>query len=257
MAKVQRGCGTVDPDEIARFEAMAEAWWDPEGEFRPLHRMNPCRLAYSVDQIMAQHGRDPRARRPFVGLRLLDIGCGGGLLAEPMARLGAEVVGADASGRNIAVARLHAERMGLSIDYRTATAEALVEAGEGFDAVLNMEVVEHVSEPQAYLDACARLVRPGGIMIVSTINRNAKSWAFAIVGAEHVLRWLPRGTHRWSKFVTPEELFAMLSGAGLQPVDRTGIVFDPFGPTWRLSERDLDVNYVVAALRPHGVGKGL
>jgi 2-polyprenyl-6-hydroxyphenyl methylase/3-demethylubiquinone-9 3-methyltransferase len=172
-----------------------------------------------------------------------------------MARLGAEVVGVDASTRNIAVARAHAEAMGLVIDYRATTAEALASevlagADEGFDAVLNMEVIEHVAEPQAYLDACAQLLRPGGIMLVSTINRNAKSWAMAIVGAEHVLRWLPRGTHRWSKFVTPDELFAMLAKAGLEPVDRKGMVFDPLRWTWRLSERDLDVNYVTAAVRP-------
>ncbi len=250
MAEAERSRGTVDPAEVARFEALAEAWWDPDGEFRPLHRMNPCRLGYIVEQVLAQHGRDPRARRALEGLRLLDIGCGGGLLAEPMARLGAEVVGADAAERNVAVARLHAERMGLAIDYRATTAEALAAAGEGFDVVLAMEVIEHVAAPQAFLDACSALLRPGGIAIVSTINRNPKSWAMAIVGAEHVLRWLPRGTHRWSKFVTPDELFAMLSGAGLQPVDRKGMVFDPLRWTWRLSERDLDVNYVAAAVQP-------
>ena len=250
MAEAERSSGTVDPAEIARFEAMAEAWWDPAGPFRPLHRMNPCRLGYIVDQVTAQHGRDPRSRRPLAGLRVLDIGCGGGLLCEPIARLGAEVVGADASERNVAVARAHARQMGLQIDYRAATAEALAAAGEGFDAVLNMEVVEHVADPQAYLDACASLLRPGGIILTSTINRNAKSWAFAILGAEHVLRWLPRGTHRWSRFVTPDELFAMLSRAGLEPVDRKGMVFDPLGWTWRLSGRDLDVNYVTAAVKP-------
>jgi 2-polyprenyl-6-hydroxyphenyl methylase / 3-demethylubiquinone-9 3-methyltransferase len=250
MAEAERRRGTVDPAEIARFDALAEAWWDPDGEFRPLHRMNPCRLGYIVDQVMAQHGRDPRARMPFAGLRLLDIGCGGGLLSEPMARLGAEVVGADASERNIAVARLHAGQMGLSIDYRATTAEALAAAGEGFDVVLAMEVIEHVAEPQTFLDACARMLRPGGIMVASTLNRNPKSWAMAIVGAERILRWLPRGTHEWSKFVTPDELFAMLSGAGLQPVDRKGMVFDPLRWGWRLSERDLDVNYVTAAVRP-------
>ena len=250
MAEAERSSGTVDPAEIARFEAMAEAWWDPAGPFRPLHRMNPCRLGYVVDQVTAQHGRDPRSRRPLAGLRVLDIGCGGGLLCEPMARLGAEVVGADASERNIAVAQAHARQMELEIDYRAATAEALAAAGEGFDAVLNMEVVEHVADPQAYLDACASLLRPGGIILTSTINRNAKSWAFAILGAEHVLRWLPRGTHQWSRFVRPDELFAMLSRAGLEPVDRKGMVFDPLGWTWRLSGRDLDVNYVTAAVKP-------
>ncbi len=250
MAEAERVSGTVDPAEIARFEAMADEWWDPDGKFRPLHRMNACRLGYVVDQVMAQHGRDPRSRGAFAGLRVLDIGCGGGLLSEPMARLGAEVVGADASDRNVAVARAHARQMELEIDYRATTAEALAAAGERFDAVLNMEVVEHVTERQAYLDACARLLHPGGIMITSTINRNAKSWAFAIVGAEHVLRWLPRGTHQWSKFLTPDELFGMLAKAGLQPVDRKGFVFDPLGWGWRISERDLDVNYVTAAVQP-------
>ncbi len=166
-----------------------------------------------------------------------------------MARLGAEVIGADAAERNVAVARRHAERMGLAIDYRATTAEALVAAGEGFDVVLAMEVIEHVAEPQAFLDACAALMRPGAIAMVSTINRNPKSWAMAILGAEHVLRWLPRGTHQWSRFVTPDELFAMLSRAGLEPVDRKGMIFDPLRWDWRLSERDLDVNYVVAAVR--------
>lgn len=250
MAEAERATGTVDPAEIARFEAMAESWWDPDGPFRPLHMLNPCRLGYVVDQIMAQHGRNPRLRRPFEGLRILDIGCGGGLLTEPMARLGAEVVGADASERNIAVARLHAGQSGLEVDYRATTAEALAAAGERFDAVLNLEVIEHVADPQGFLDACARLVKPGGIMLTSTINRTAKSWLMAIVGAERVLRWLPPGTHDWSRFVTPDELFAMLGRAGLQPVDRRGFVFDPLGWRWRLSDSDLDVNYVTAAVQP-------
>jgi len=228
---------------------MAEEWWDPNGKFRPLHMMTPCRLGYAVAQIAAQHGRDPKTLRPFEGLRILDIGCGGGLLSEPMARLGAEVVGADAGERNVAIARLHAEGMGLEIDYRATTAEALLAAGESFDAVLNMEVVEHVPDPQAYLDACAALVRPGGLMVSSTINRNPKSWLLAIVGAEHVLRWLPRGTHDWAKFITPAELEAMLARAGLEPVDAKGFVFNPLSWEWRISDRDLAVNYVSTAVR--------
>lgn len=239
----------ADPAEIAKFEAMAEEWWDPEGKFRPLHMLNPCRLAYAVAQIAAEHGRDSQARRPFEGLRLLDIGCGGGLLSEPMARLGAEVVGADAAERNIAVARLHAARMGLAIDYRASTAEALAAAGESFDAVLNMEVVEHVPDPAAYIDACAGLVRPGGVMLVSTINRTARSYLLAIVGAERVLRWLPPGSHDWRRFVTPGELEAMLAGAGLEPVDAKGFVFNPLAREWRLSAGDLAVNYVITAVR--------
>ncbi len=240
----------VDAAEIAKFEAMAEEWWDPEGKFRPLHRMNPCRLAYAVAQIAAEHGRDTDAPRPFAGLRILDIGCGGGLLAEPMARLGAEVVGADASERNVAVARLHAERAGLGIDYRATTAEALAAAGETFDAILNMEVVEHVPEPPAYIAACAALMRPGAVIVTSTINRTLRSYALAIVAAERVLRWLPRGTHDWRRFVTPAELEAMLAAAGLAPVDAKGFVFDPLARDWRVSPRDLAVNYVATAVRP-------
>jgi 2-polyprenyl-6-hydroxyphenyl methylase / 3-demethylubiquinone-9 3-methyltransferase len=242
--------GTVDAAEIAKFEAMAAEWWNPEGKFKPLHMLNPTRLDYVIDQIAAEFGRDPRAERPFAGLRLLDIGCGGGLLCEPMARLGAEVVGADAAARNIPVARLHAEASGLAIDYRHTTAEALAEAGELFDVVLNMEVVEHVADPLAYLTACRRLMKPGGLMIASTINRNPKSFAMAIVGAEWVMRWLPRGTHDWSKFITPDELFDLLRRAGLEPVDRKGMVFDPLGWSWSLSARDLSVNYVTASIRP-------
>ncbi|WP_249041890.1 bifunctional 2-polyprenyl-6-hydroxyphenol methylase/3-demethylubiquinol 3-O-methyltransferase UbiG [Oceanicella actignis] len=241
---------TVDPAEVAKFEAMAAEWWDPNGKFKPLHMLNPCRLDYAVAQIAAQHGRDPDAPRPFEGLRILDIGCGGGLLSEPMARLGAQVVGADAAERNIPVARLHARRMGLEIDYRHTTAEALAEAGERFDAILNMEVVEHVPDPQAYLDACATLLRPGGVMICSTINRNPKSFLFAIIGAEHVMRWLPRGTHEWSRFITPDELAAHLARAGLRLVDRKGFVFDPLRWSWSISARDLSVNYVTASVKP-------
>jgi 2-polyprenyl-6-hydroxyphenyl methylase / 3-demethylubiquinone-9 3-methyltransferase len=242
--------GSVDAGEVAKFEAMAAEWWDPDGKFRPLHMLNPCRLDYIVDQVAAEFGRDPKADRPFAGLRLLDIGCGGGLLAEPMARLGAEVVGVDAAARNIPVARLHAEQSGLGIDYRVGTAEALAASGERFDVVLNMEVVEHVADPAAYLAACRELLRPGGLMICSTINRSAKSWLFAIVGAEHVLRWLPKGTHDWRRFIRPAELEALLRGAGLAPVDARGFVFDPLDWNWRLSDRDLSVNYVTASLRP-------
>lgn len=249
MTQVDERTITVDPSEIAKFEAMAEEWWDPEGKFKPLHMLNPCRLDYIVAQTAAQHGREANGVRAFEGLRILDIGCGGGLLCEPMARLGAEVIGADAAARNIPVARIHAGKMGLDIDYRHTTAEALAEAGETFDAVLNMEVVEHVADPQAYLDACSALVRPGGIHICSTINRNPKSYMMAIIGAEHVMRWLPKGTHEWSKFITPDELFEMLRKAGLDPVDRKGFVFNPIGWSWSLSARDLSVNYVTAAVK--------
>ena len=241
---------TVDPDEIAKFEAMAAEWWDPNGKFKPLHMLNPCRLDYITSQISAEFGRDLSDAAPFEGLRILDIGCGGGLLCEPMARLGATVVGADAAERNIPVAQLHAEQSGLEIDYRHTTAEAMADAGEQFDVVLNMEVVEHVADPLSYLSACRDLLVPGGLHLCSTINRNPKSFAMAIVGAEWVMRWLPKGTHEWSKFITPDELFALLEEAGLDPVDRKGFVFNPVLWTWSLSDRDLSVNYVTASLRP-------
>lgn len=240
---------TVDAAEIAKFEAMAAEWWDPQGKFRPLHQMNPCRLDYITTQIAAEFDRDLSAPAPFAGLRILDIGCGGGLLSEPMARLGADVTGADAAGRNIAVAQLHAEQSGLAIDYRATTAESLAAEGERFDIVLNMEVVEHVSAPPAFLAACRDLLKPGGLMVCSTLNRTAKSFAMAIVGAEWVMRWLPRGTHDWARFITPDELFALIRGAGLDPVDRSGMVFDPRSWSWRLSPRDLSVNYVTASVR--------
>ncbi|GAA6147135.1 bifunctional 3-demethylubiquinone 3-O-methyltransferase/2-octaprenyl-6-hydroxy phenol methylase [Pseudooceanicola nitratireducens] len=241
--------GTIDPAEVAKFEAMAADWWNPDGKFKPLHMLNPTRLDYITTQIAAEYGRDLSADRPFEGLRILDIGCGGGLLCEPMARLGATIVGADAAERNIPVARIHAEQSGLTIDYRHTTAEALAAAGEQFDAVLNMEVVEHVADPLAYLTACHDLLKPGGIHICSTINRNPKSFAMAIVGAEYVMRWLPKGTHDWNKFITPDELFDLLRNAGLEPVDRKGFTFNPISWQWRLSDRDLSVNYVTASLR--------
>ncbi len=241
---------TVDAAEVAKFEAMAAEWWDPEGKFKPLHMMNPCRLDYINAQIAAEFGRDLRLAKPFNGLRILDIGCGGGLLSEPMARLGASVLGADAAERNIPVASVHAAQSGLEIDYRHTTAEALASAGEQFDVVLNMEVVEHVADPAAYLAACRALLRPGGLMICSTLNRTAKSYLYAIVGAEQVMRWLPKGTHEWKKFITPEELYALIAGAGLTPVDRKGMVFNFARWDWSLSARDLSVNYVTASVKP-------
>jgi len=240
---------TIDPAEVAKFEAMAAEWWDTEGKFKPLHLMNPCRLDYITSQIAAEFDRDLTQALPFAGLRILDIGCGGGLLSEPMARLGAEVVGADAAPRNIPVAQIHAAQSGLSIDYRHTTAEAMAEAGQQFDVVLNMEVVEHVADPLGYLTACQQLLRPGGLMICSTLNRNAKSFAMAIIGAEWVMRWLPKGTHDWAKFITPDELYALITGAGLEPVDRKGMVFNPISWKWSVSARDLSVNYVTASVK--------
>jgi 2-polyprenyl-6-hydroxyphenyl methylase/3-demethylubiquinone-9 3-methyltransferase len=240
---------TIDAAEVAKFEAMAAEWWDPNGKFKPLHQMNPCRLHYITSQISAEFDRNLTQPHPFAGLRILDIGCGGGLLSEPMARLGATVVGADAAERNIPIAQLHAEQSGLTIDYRNTTAEALAEAGEQFDIVLNMEVVEHVADPLAYLTACQHLLKPGGLMICSTLNRNAKSFAMAIVGAEWVMRWLPKGTHDWQKFITPEELYDLIRRSGLTPVDRKGMVFNPVSWAWSLSDRDLSVNYVTASVK--------
>lgn len=240
---------TVDPVEVAKFEDMAAEWWDPIGKFKPLHMLNPCRLDYITTQIASEFDRDIKAEKPFAGLRILDIGCGGGLLSEPMARLGADVVGADAAARNIPVAAIHAQQSGLDIDYRHTTAEDMAAAGELFDAVLNMEVVEHVADPLAYLTACQHLLRPGGLHICSTINRNPKSFTMAIVGAEYVMRWLPKGTHEWSKFITPDELYDLLRQAGLDPVDLTGFVFNPISWSWSLSDRDLSVNYVTASLK--------
>ncbi|MEP5731686.1 MAG: bifunctional 2-polyprenyl-6-hydroxyphenol methylase/3-demethylubiquinol 3-O-methyltransferase UbiG [Sulfitobacter sp.] len=240
---------TVDEGEIAKFEAMAAEWWDLNGKFKPLHMLNPCRLDYITGQIAGEFDRNLASDAPFKGLRILDIGCGGGLLAEPMARLGADVVGADAAAGNIPVAQVHAEQSGLKIDYRHTTAEAMAAAGEQFDVVLNMEVVEHVASPRDFLRACRDLLKPGGLHVCSTINRNPKSYMMAIVGAEHIMRWLPKGTHEWSKFITPDELFDLLRGAGLEPVDRKGFVFNPIAWSWKLSSRDLSVNYVTASLK--------
>lgn len=241
---------SVDPAEVAKFEAMAAEWWDVNGKFRPLHMMNPVRLDYINRQIATEFGRDMTGQRPFSGLRILDIGCGGGLLSEPMARLGADVTGADAAERNIPVARLHAEQSGLTIDYRHTTAEALAAAGEAFDVVLAMEIVEHVADPQEFVRTCHDLLKPGGLMVMSTLNRSTRSFLAAIVGAEWIMRWLPKGTHDWAKFIRPEELLAKIEGAGLTPVDSKGFVFNPVSWQWSISDSDLSVNYVMAAIRP-------
>lgn len=237
---------TINPEEVAKFTAMAEQWWDPKGKFKPLHKFNPVRLSYIRDKVLAHFGRDGTKRRPLEGLRLLDIGCGGGLLCEPMTRLGATVVGADAAERNIHIARLHAEQSGLEIDYRATSAETLAAAGEKFDIVLNMEVVEHVDNVPLYMKSVADLVAPGGLLFTATINRTLRAYAFAIVGAEQVLRWLPRGTHDYAKFLTPEEISALVSRNGLSVTEKTGVVFHPLADEWRLS-RDTGINYMVLA----------
>ena len=240
---------TINDAEIAKFTAMAEEWWDPKGKFKPLHKFNPVRLAYIRDQLIAHFGRDGSVMRPLEGLRIVDIGCGGGLLCEPLTRLGATVTGVDAAERNIAIAKIHAEKSGLSIDYRVTTSEALVAAGESYDVVLNMEVVEHVDNVPLYMKSCADLVAPGGLMFTATLNRTARAFALAVVGAEYVLGWLPKGTHDWKKFLTPEEIKALITRNGLRVTDQTGVVYHPLADDWRKS-RDMAINYMVMAQRP-------
>jgi 2-polyprenyl-6-hydroxyphenyl methylase/3-demethylubiquinone-9 3-methyltransferase len=242
--------GTVDPAEIERFSRIADEWWDPAGKFAPLHRFNPVRLGFVRDEICNRFGRDARQPAPLGGLRILDIGCGGGLISEPMARLGAKVTGVDAAARNVAVARLHAERMRLAIDYRHATAEELRAAGDTFDAVLALEVVEHVADVGLFLECCAALVRPGGILVMATLNRTTKAFALAIVGAEYVLRWLPRGTHDWRKFVKPSEAVRALRSNGLDVSELCGVAYNPLTGAWSLAPDDLDVNYMLVAGKP-------
>lgn len=239
---------SIDPDEVAKFAAMAETWWDPAGKFAPLHKFNPVRLRFIRETAAAHFGRGAKSLKPFEGLTLLDIGCGGGLLSEPMARLGFAVTGADASEKNVKIASAHAEATGLSIDYRIATAETLEEEGLRFDVVLNMEVVEHVADLKAYLDACTKLVKPGGLMFVATLNKTLKSLALAKFGAEYVLRWVPPGTHDWNRFVEPERLRALLEESGLKVLKTQGVAFDPIAWDWQLSS-DTDVNYMVVAER--------
>ncbi len=244
---------TASPDEIARFTAIAEAWWDPDGDFRPLHQLNPVRLEFIRDRVCRHFGRDPLADKPLRELNVIDIGCGGGLLAEPMRRLGGTVTGIDAGRENIEVARLHAEQTGLDIDYRHRLPEDLCLEGEGsekgrYDIVLNMEVVEHVADLEAFLAASATLLKPGGVMALSTLNRTLKSLALAKVGAEYLLRWLKPGTHDWRKFVRPSELAAGLQRHGVEITDLRGMSYDPFGANWRLSN-DLAVNYLAFGVK--------
>jgi 2-polyprenyl-6-hydroxyphenyl methylase / 3-demethylubiquinone-9 3-methyltransferase len=250
MAGNTRGgrASTVDEAEVTRFSALAAQWWDPRGKMAVLHKFNPVRLGFIKEAACRHFGRDDKRLDALTGLRILDIGCGGGILSEPLARLGAAVVGADPSQANIAAAQLHAADAGVSVDYRATTAEALADEGERFDLVLAMEVVEHVADLDLFIRRCTEMVRPGGLMITATLNRTLKSFALAIVGAEYVLRWLPRGTHQWEKFVTPDELAAALERHGLAVVDETGVIYDLLADRWRLSS-DMDVNYMVVAER--------
>jgi 2-polyprenyl-6-hydroxyphenyl methylase/3-demethylubiquinone-9 3-methyltransferase len=239
---------SIDAAEVAKFSALAEEWWDPHGRFAPLHKFNPVRLGFIRDVAAAHFGRDPRTLAPFRGLTLLDIGCGGGLLSEPMARLGFAVLGADASPRNVKTAAAHAAASGIAVDYRVISAEALAAAGLTFDVVLNMEVVEHVADLPCYLAACAHLIKPGGLMFVATLNKTLKALALAKIGAEYVLGWLPRGTHDWNRFIPPNDLKTTLEEAGLSILETQGVSFDPLNWDWKLSA-DVDVNYMIVAKR--------
>jgi 2-polyprenyl-6-hydroxyphenyl methylase/3-demethylubiquinone-9 3-methyltransferase len=236
---------TVDPAEIERFSRIAGEWWDPAGKFAPLHRLNPLRIGYIRDRAAQHWQRDPLSGAPLQGLSLLDIGCGGGLLSEPMARLGAQVTGVDAAARNIRVATQHAGKQGLDIDYRQGTAEALAETGTQFDIVLALEIVEHVADVELFLKSCGRMVKPGGLLFLSTLNRTAKAWALAIAGGEYILRWLPRGTHDWKKFLKPSEVVSGLRDGGIEAQEIVGVVYSPLSRAWSLSKGDLDVNYML------------
>jgi 2-polyprenyl-6-hydroxyphenyl methylase/3-demethylubiquinone-9 3-methyltransferase len=240
---------SIDPGEAAKFARLADTWWDPSGPMRPLHRLNPTRLRFVRDRVCAHFGRDMLASRPLDGLGVIDIGCGGGLIAEPLARMGARVTGIDAAVENIEVALRHSAVSGLSIDYRAASAEELAAAGVRYDVVLALEVVEHVADVASFLSAVAMLVRPGGIAVLATLNRTAKSFALAIVGAEYVLNWLPRGTHDWNRFMRPSELTAHLRREGLAVVGLKGLTYAPFTDEWRECD-DLGVNYMALAVKP-------
>ncbi len=240
---------SVDPAEIERFAALADRWWDPNGTFRPLHALNPVRIAYVRDALIAAHDRDATSLRPLVGLRLLDVGCGGGLMAEPLCRLGAEVVAIDAADRNVQAAQHHAAEQGLTIDYRHGTAEALAADGERFDAVLALEVVEHVADLDAFVAACGALLEPGGSLFVATLNRTLAAYALAVVAAERILGWLPVGTHDWSRFVRPADMVRLLRRCDLGVTDMSGVTYNPLARRWSLS-RNLSVNYMVCARKP-------
>ena len=254
MASKKAHATSIDSAEVERFSRYGADWWDPRGPMATLHKFNPVRLGYIRDQAAEHFDRDAKKLDCLKGLRMLDIGCGGGILSEPLARLGAQMVGADPAEENIAVASAHAVASGVTVDYRATTAEDLAAAGERFDVVLAMEVVEHVVDVEAFVATCASMVKPGGLMIAATLNRTLKSFALAIVGAEYVLRWLPRGTHQWDKFVTPTELESAFERAGLQVIGERGVIYNPFADRWQLSS-DMDVNYMLAAENPQDKAK--
>lgn len=239
---------SVDADEVAFFARISAEWWNPNGPFRPLHELNPCRISYIRDLITKHHTLDNDNAKPLEGLRILDIGCGGGLICEPLTRLGATMIGVDATQKNIGVASLHAEQMGLKIDYRHTTAEDLAQTGEQFDAIINMEVVEHVADLGVYLGSCRKLLKPEGIMLVSTLNRTLKSLLLAKIGAEYILRWLPIGAHDWNKFLRPDELEAALKTAGFEMNDLAGMNYNPLTRRWKLNANDFAINYAVSAV---------
>ncbi|MCD1634116.1 bifunctional 2-polyprenyl-6-hydroxyphenol methylase/3-demethylubiquinol 3-O-methyltransferase UbiG [Martelella mediterranea] len=243
------GKTTIDDAQVEWFSKMAAEWWNPHGKFKPLHKFNPVRISYIREKACGHFGRDEKLARPLEGLRVLDVGCGGGLLSEPMARMGASVVGIDPAEKNIGIARTHAAESGAPVDYRAVTAEKLAEEGESFDIVLNMEVVEHVADVDFFLTTCASLVKPGGMMFVATINRTLKAGALAIFAAERVLRWLPPGTHQYEKLVRPEEIETPLKASGMTPVERQGVFYSPLTDSWNRS-KDTDVNYMVLAVKP-------
>jgi 2-polyprenyl-6-hydroxyphenyl methylase / 3-demethylubiquinone-9 3-methyltransferase len=246
MDRKQASAGTIDDEEVARFSRLSGQWWDARGPMAPLHKFNPVRLAFIRDRVAAHFGRDATQLDSLAGLRMLDIGCGAGILSEPLARLGATLVGIDPSESNIAVARHHAAQSGLAIDYRATTAEVLAAAGERFDVVLAMEVVEHVADADLFIELAAELVKPGGLLFVATLNRTLKSFALAIVGAEYILRWLPRGTHQWDKFITPNELEIAIEQGGMRITGESGMMYNLLADRWQLST-DMDVNYMVVA----------
>ncbi len=237
---------TIDDEEIANFSRMADEWWDEKGAFKPLHDLTPTRIAYIRDQLCGHFLKDPESSSPLQGLSILDVGCGGGLVAEPLTRLGGTMTGIDASEKNIGVAQAHAQQSGLTIDYRTTSAEALATDGTQYDVVLALEIIEHVADVSLFLDALSQLVRPGGIVIITTLNRTFKSYALAIIGAEYIMRWLPVGTHQWHKFLRPSEIVMPMNHRGFSQTDLTGMRYSPLSRSWSLDKKDIDVNYLLS-----------